>query len=367
MTRRHSILTLGGAVGAAASGYVWSERRGLIRADLSPEAPSTLSPQLSSLLTYASLAPSGHNAQPWRVTVDRDHLCLGSDRARWLPMVDPHNRELALSMGAFLENLLIAAPCLGYRATFEVVGAGPSDDDLVTVALAPMTSTGQDALPPLRLRRTVRTGQLSQALSKPDAATLTSFFGPGAQYFAQDTREGRYLAEATIEANRAQARRNDAQAELASWMRLTTQDARAHRDGLTQESMEVPGFAGWYVRHFLGRDDLMSQSFRDQGVERVQQQVASCAGWLVVTSSDSSLISLLETGRKTERMWLAMRDRKIGIHSMTQVLEERPFCDEAPKQIGIAGPIQFILRVGYVTQYPEPVSLRRTVSAMLAR
>ena len=50
---------------------------------------------------------------------------------------------------------------------------------------------------------------------------------------------------------------------------------------------------------------------------------------------------------------------------MTQMLEESPFRERLAQDLGITGSIQFLLRVGYVYQYPEAVSLRRPVSAIL--
>lgn len=363
MTRRHMLISAGGAI--VASSYVWSERRGLTRADVASEPVPGLSVQMSSLLTHAALAPSGHNTQPWRVRATNGGLAIGSDPLRWLPKVDPHNREMTLSIGAFLENLLIAAPAHGYQPDFTVIGHNPGDSDLIQVTLARATETGDGALRRLRLRRTVRTGQLERPLRSEHVGALTGDMKQHAYYFPSQSREGRYLAEGTIEANRVQARRDDAQAELATWIRFRNQDARAHRDGLTQESMEITGAAGWYVRHFMNRDSVMGKAFRDQGVERVRRQVASCGGWILIASPDSSLASLLETGRKTERMWLATRDLGIAIHPMTQLLEEPPFQEQTVKELGIASPIQFVLRVGYVENYPQPVSLRRPLAAMV--
>jgi hypothetical protein len=111
---------------------------------------------------HASLAPSGHNTQPWSVRKTNSGLIVGSDPARWLPRVDPDNREMAIAIGAFLENLLIAAPGHGYRPEFSVTAANPGDKDLILVELARTQETGQSALERLRLRRTIRTGQLRQ-------------------------------------------------------------------------------------------------------------------------------------------------------------------------------------------------------------
>ncbi|MDZ4799970.1 MAG: nitroreductase family protein [Bryobacteraceae bacterium] len=115
----------------------------------------------------------------------------------------------------------------------------------------------------------------------------------------------------------------------------------------------------------MNRATVRGQSFRKQGVDRVRDQVAACGGWLVITSRDSSLPSLIETGRRTERMWLDARERGIAIHPMTQMLEEKPFQGRVASALGVSGDVQFILRVGYVKRYPAPTSLRVPVTAIL--
>jgi hypothetical protein len=46
---------------------------------------------------------------------------------------------------------------------------------------------------------------------------------------------------------------------------------------------------------------------------------------------------------------------------MTQILEEFSFAQNVNNVMGLTAPIQFILRCGYVKNYPGPVSLRRPV------
>jgi len=71
---------------------------------------------------------------------------------------------------------------------------------------------------------------------------------------------------------------------------------------------------------------------------------------------------LIETGRRFERMSLLARERMIAIHPMTQMLEEKSWRDEIAAQHEPEMIPQFIIRVGYLDTYPDPVSLRRPVS-----
>ena len=70
--------------------------------------------RLAFLLRYAILAPSTHNTQPWRFTIGPERILVFRDRSRWLQVADPLQRELHLSVGCAVENLLIAARAFGY-------------------------------------------------------------------------------------------------------------------------------------------------------------------------------------------------------------------------------------------------------------
>ncbi len=105
----------------------------------------------------------------------------------------------------------------------------------------------------------------------------------------------------------------------------------------------------------------MKKGFRDQSIDKVIQQVAQSAGWILITSKDDSVESLLETGKRMERLFLSVREKNIAVHPMTQILEEPSTRQMMVGFMGISQPIQFILRVGYLDKYPDPVSLRRPV------
>src|SRR5262245_43911355 len=237
---------------------------GVVREDVE-EPPGTapaslIPPDLHRTLYYASLAPSGHNAQPWSVRLDEGQVWIGTDSARWLPKVDPTNREVTLSIGAFVENLITAAPAYGLVADYEVVGT-PLAAELLRVVLTP-DAQREVSLERVRARRTLRSGHLSRDISTADVKALCADAGvQHAHFIPSRSTEGRLLAEATLEANRLQTAREAAQSELADWMRWTAADGRIHRNGFTPEALEITGVAGWYVRHFMNRKGVLGESF----------------------------------------------------------------------------------------------------------
>jgi hypothetical protein len=94
-------------------------------------------------------------------------------------------------------------------------------------------------------------------------------------------------------------------------------------------------------------------------------QAAEGAGFLVLCTESGGVPALLESGRRFARMALSVRERAIAAHPMSQALEEAPWRDTLAGDLGLPGSIQFVLRVGYVDHYPEPVSPRRPLTAFV--
>ena len=110
--------------------------------------------------------------------------------------------------------------------------------------------------------------------------------------------------------------------------------------------------------------DFMTKAFSDKGIGKTKKQVTEGAGWLVITSDGNSVKDLIETGRRFQRMALTAREKMIAIHPMTQVLEEKngqKHVKDEHEELETDVTPQFMLRVGYLNKYPDPVSLRRPV------
>jgi nitroreductase len=123
-------------------------------------APTTAVPAVLSraraleLVRLATLAPSGHNTQPWLFEVCEDAVVLRPDLSRRLPVVDPDDHALFISLGAALENLLIAAGERGLASEVEAFGAAEPDGLLVRLRPArPAEAVGEPGLAAAILER----------------------------------------------------------------------------------------------------------------------------------------------------------------------------------------------------------------------
>jgi hypothetical protein len=339
---------------------------GVGRTDLSdlPEVKGT-SPVLDearrAILYHAALAPSGHNSQPWRIRIEGpDVWVIEADHERRLPMVDPDNREMMLSLGAFAENFSVAAAAMGYAADMEVIAKSCSDRDVIRVSLR-KDRPNPYPLGRLATRVTAKQGYRSDEIRAADIEALRVPADGRLFYFPKGSSHAACILDAAIESFRIQTQRDAAQQELVRWLRLSDRDARIHRDGLTTEGMEIQGFNGWVVRHFVKPEDFMKASFRRQGIDRTEKLVKEGGGWLVITSRGHTVSDLIEAGQRFERMALLARELGIGLQPMTQILEEKQGLEQVADHHDASVIPQFVIRIGYLGKYPEPVSLRRPV------
>ena len=354
--------------GLAGTGCSGNLRRRLVTARAGCNGNMALEEREYRILFYASLAPSGHNSQPWvvRVAGPGDWI-IGTDISRRLPVVDPDNREVMLSIGAFTENLVQAARAFGIDAKIQLLAGDRFDADVLRIRLAPGDG-GRDSgiLERIAARRTVKTGLMPDPLQVKDLNMLEAAAGGRLFYFPAGSSHSEAMAGAAVENFKVQFASSRAMAEAARWTRLSEKEAVRFRDGLTPKGMEIHGLAGFWVRHFMDSRDVAGEMWREKAVEKVMSQAREGAGWLVVTSPSNRVADLIEAGRRFQRLALAAVPLNIGIHPMTQTLEE--ICgretiraNHDPSMIP-----QFMLRTGYVSPYPEPVSLRRPVDWFLS-
>lgn len=74
--------------------------------------------QLRFLLKFAVLAPSSHNSQPWKFQITGSKISILPDFDRALPHSDQNHRQLFISLGCALENLLVAADYYGFETSW---------------------------------------------------------------------------------------------------------------------------------------------------------------------------------------------------------------------------------------------------------
>lgn len=186
-----------------------------------PSAPGVAT--LRALVARATLAPSPHNAQPWRWTVHPDHaeLELDQDVAGRLAVNDPDRRELIISCGAALLTVRVAAAQALFEANVDVLPDPHRPDLLACVTVDPGVvdaafATLDEVVP---LRRTAWSAFDDRPLPEGLAERLAAEADvEGAQLVPIGPPDRDAVADLLEHADRDRYDDPDRRAELAGWI-----------------------------------------------------------------------------------------------------------------------------------------------------
>ncbi|MFF5287915.1 hypothetical protein [Paractinoplanes globisporus] len=239
------------------------------------------------------------------------------DPSRALPGSDPTRRDLFLSLGAFVETCLIVAASAGLpvRADIAVDLAARRVARLVPASSlydTPFTVAS------VQQRRCARGGY---APGRLDPATLAALTSLGADLRQLPTRG---LVAPLAEADRWMFGTPAVVSELRSWLRLSPKHPRYRLDGLTDRAMalsrfEATGLAAmiapiaYPVTSRLGGPALLAAA--SKSMLRYDGSV------LILVGRAVSPESVVEHGRALVRVWLALSDRGLTVHPLSQLLD----------------------------------------------
>ncbi len=317
--------------------------------------------QLRFLVSYAVLAPSGHNTQPWRFRVSGNELGLFRDPTRRLPVADPVDRELLISCGAALFHLRTAIRHFGYE---DVVHTFPDIDEPDLLAYVHLGGRREASLEDHRLlsgvknRHTNRHPFSRRPVSERDLALIRQAgIEEGVQVrFYTEAEPKRMVADLVAEGDRVQGSDDRFRHELSSWVHANSSD---HRDGL-------PGYV-----HGVG--DLMSmagplivRTFDWGGGQAAKdRQLAEGSPVLAVISSEADTPpDWLNVGEALARMLLTATVLGLSTSFLNQPVEVPSLRPRLADLVGHPCP-QLVLRIGYGPQVRA--TPRRPVHEVLSR
>ena len=362
LTRRDLLKLLAAAGTAAAAGHTLFEYAPWLDYDQQTaharrplEKSAALSAQMRELVRYATLAASGHNAQPWKFAIREGWIEIHPDFTRRLPVVDPHDRELWISLGCALENLLVAARAAGYAPEVTY----PQAMDFIHVRLTADTSHGSSSFDAIPLRQNTRSeydGQpvqsdvLDQVLSLP--------LEPGIVLRPVMKRELETVLEYVQQANVVQYSDRAFLAELNRWLRFNKKEALASDDGLYLRCLGKTELPGWLGRMIVAGSKPRQQADADA------RNLRSSSGALVIAAQGESRSSWVQTGQVYGRVALQLTALNIKSAFLNQPIEVAEVRRQFQSAMGLGGTaVELLVRFGHAD--PMPRSMRRPVEQVL--
>jgi nitroreductase len=322
--------------------------------DHSPGPPASA---MRELVRYATLAPSSHNTQCWRFTVDSQRVTIRPDFARRCPSVDPDDHHLFVSLGCATENLVQAAAAVGLHADVAVDSASGT----VSVSLAASPSVAASPLfAAITHRQCTRSVYDGRGVSRADLALLESAAqGRGHSLHLQTApAQIERVLEFVIAGNTAQMNDAGFMNELQHWIRFNDADAVRTGDGLFSRASGNPAIPGW-----LG-PAMMRLVFTAKGEnDKYARELRSSAGLAIFVSDSSDREHWVDAGRAYQRFVLQATALGIKTAMVNQAVEVGAVRGAFRQAMGLDGRPDLVVRFGYAPEMPR--SLRRPVAAVI--
>jgi hypothetical protein len=361
---RRDLLKLFAAVGVtAAGGYILYEytpwldydreveqtRRPMARA-LNMPAP------MRELIRYATLAANGHNTQPWKFAIKENVIEIHPDYTRRLPVVDPRDRELWISLGCALENLLVAARETGYAS--EVVY--PDKDDFIHVSLTVDSTQSSPLFAAIPLRQSTRSEYDGRLINRDDLDQILALpLEPGVVlHFARNPTDMEIVLDYVSQGNLSQYADEAFVDELIYWLRFNRKEAMAYLDGLFSRCSGNPEVPRWLGQMFVAGTQPKQQA--DTDIKKLR----TSPGAVLIASESEDKTAWVRTGQVYERMALVMTSLNIKSALLNQPIEVTELRSQFQSALGLRAFLpQLLVRFGYAD--PLPGSLRRSVEQVI--
>ena len=365
LNRRDFLKLLAAAGVTAAGGYAlytytpWLNYENQANQDRKAfEKGANISVQMRELVRYATLAPNGHNTQPWKFAIKENAIEIHPDFTRHLPAVDPHERELWISLGCALENLVLSARAIGYEPEVTY----PATTDFIHIGLTRNTPQGGAIFDAIPLRQNTRSEYDGQPIKSADLDEVqTVSLEPGiALHFVTAPADIEKVLEYVNQGNLIQYADQAFVDELIHWLRFNKKEALASLDGLYSLCSGNPEVPGWLGKMVVAGTKPQGQADADA------KKLRSSPGAVVVVSESEDKTAWVRTGQVYERMALKMTSLNIKSAFLNQPIEVEEVRSQFQNAMGLgtAKP-QLLVRFGYADAMPQ--SVRRAVEQVLIK
>jgi len=316
-----------------------------------------------ALIAAAILAPSHWNSQPWRFEVEPDAIRIVADVRRALPVTDPDRRWMMASLGAALENMLVASRAWGLIPTVKYFPYGGRGDAVAEVSFV----TGdlrrdRTYFGAITERRTNRRNYDGRGLFMENRAKITAQVPDGVQLHWIDDRDSmEAIADLMRDVVRDQTENEAYQRERFGWMRLSEGDERRHGDGVYIGSLDVGGPARWFAGSYFDPGSWFLHFGAESAGKQARAQVRSAGALALLTTAAAGEPEWLKAGQTYER--IALRCTQLGIshQPMNPPLLDPKSRDELARRFGAGNESPLMLiRMGHAK--PPEHTPRRAVA-----
>lgn len=311
---------------------------------------TSLHGKIKFILQYAILSPSTHNTQPWLFKIENNICKVYFDPKYRLPEADPHGRDIFISIGCCVENIVLAAKYFGVFEKLEL-GQQQKERELLAIVYFKDNQCAVDdkylkfveAIPRRTdSRGTFKNEPIDKNLLNEIVKEVESegYLDIPKIHFVGDKEKILEIANLTAEGLKMAYKRKSFRKEMSGWM----------NNSLTRKKEGIPGYA---LRMPFLISFILPTVVKFFNIGKVlaklnYRSLSSVPLVTVITAKENNPIAWLKTGRLVERLMLEFNIREMQTSIFMASLEMGDLYKKVQKMVNTEESPHFLFVVGKV-------------------
>ncbi|MCQ4937172.1 hypothetical protein [Anaerotignum propionicum] len=284
---------------------------------------------------------SSHNMQPWKIKIlDENTFLLYGDMDKTLPVIDPDNKQLLMSLGTFIGSVqetakkkglvldvqyapIDTSEKLNMIATFQIVGAEKNQIDAMTSA----TQGVKKEAPKLE----------KQKISDLMETTLKGY---QIQWVKEEQKS--LFQDYLLKGTKIEANNQKAMEELLHIFRFTKWSKNHYRYGLSLNTMSPP--LRMFVEPLVGASQQWD-SFGKNSITTFVQRLENEKAYMIISLENPKPSDYIRVGEALSV--LGLHAEGFTIKPAVQLIEPlegmNEICNEMKETLGIQGEVMLII------------------------
>lgn len=303
--------------------------------------------KLAFLVNFALLAPSSHNTQPWLFKVGDTTIEVWANAKRALAASDSNNRQLFISLGCAIENLLVAADYYGWKASVEYFPIPTEPYFAARVSFAGSPRSGYvdhlagHLISAIFTRHNNREPYKNQQVPQSFLVRLTSLETHDLKISVvhEEVKKER-VCEIVLNAIEAAFQMPAFRKELSHWIRPSL---KKYRDGMPGYNIGVP-----WPMSFI-------KSFSIEEYYKIQKDSLSATPvFIIIATQTDDPVDWVRAGQTFERIALMATQAGLNVGVLAVPIQIDSFYQDLQDALTTVFRPQIFFRLGYTDKVPVP-------------